>query len=236
MVKDADKVVLQVPVVITPSDMIAFAKNALMAIAQAGSPHTVFNISSIVPREFVGKPGPDSRLTLKILSKQYLPEAIVLSSTLYLENFSQAYRQAIEHGGVIPQAIPSDIPVAYLSFSDLANYILAALNKPELKGRFIPIGGSESMTGVQLAEKFGTILGRQIHYQAISPQELAAFLAPMIGEPTAFQVAEMYEWESTSGSSLLNPDVNQAKELLQVSLPSFERWAKNAFQISMSNE
>ncbi|WP_353483866.1 hypothetical protein [Haliscomenobacter sp.] len=46
-----------------------------------------------------------------------------------------------KQGGVIPQAIPNDVPAAYLSFDDLASNVLAALEKPELKGKFIPIGG-----------------------------------------------------------------------------------------------
>ncbi len=234
IIQDGDKVVLQVPVVITPSEMIVFAENALKAIAKAGALPTVFNISSIVPNEFIGLPGPDARLTLKNLAQQLVPDAIVLSSTLYLENFSQAYRQAIEQGGVIPQAIPNDIPVAYLSFDDLASYILAALEKEELKGRFIPIGGSEALTGTQLSEKLSTLLGKHIHYQAISPEELAGFLSPMIGETTALQVAEMYSWESSSGSHLLSPNVAQAKHLLNVSLPSLEEWATKAFQISIN--
>jgi NAD(P)H dehydrogenase (quinone) len=67
-----------------------------------------------------------------------------------------------KQGGVIPQAIPNDIPVAYLSFDDLARYVLAALGKPELKGN--PIGGSEALTRVGLAEQLGQILGKSIRY------------------------------------------------------------------------
>lgn len=232
IIQGTDKVVLQIPVVITPTEMLVFAENALKAISQAGSPHTVFNISSIIPNEPIGLNGPDTRLKLKELAKQILPNAIVLSSTLYLENFSQAYRQAIEQGGVIPQAIPNDIPVAYLSFSDLAVYILAALEKPELKGQFIPIGGSEALTGIELSQKLGTVLGKYIHYQGITSQELAAFLTPMIGEQTALQVAEMYEWEGTTGGRLLNPDVKKAQQLFGITLPDFDTWAKSAFNKS----
>ncbi|OYQ49298.1 hypothetical protein CHU92_00335 [Flavobacterium cyanobacteriorum] len=230
IIKEADKVILQVPVVITPAQMIEFVENALKAIAQAGSPHTVFSISSVVPIEFIGLNGPDARLKMKELTKQILPSAIILSSTLYLENFSQAYRQAIEQGGVIPQAIPTDIPVAYLSFSDLAMYILAALEKLELKGQFIPIGGSEALTGIELSKKLGVVLGKYIHYQGITSQELTAFLTPMIGEQTALQVAEMYEWEGTTGGSLLNPDVKKALQLFGITLPDFDTWAKSAFK------
>ena len=232
IIKEGDQVVLQVPAVITPSEMIAFAENALKAIANAGSPHTVFNISSIIPKEFIGLEGPDARLTLKNLSTQLAPHTIVLSSTLYLENFSQAYRQAIEQGGVIPQAIPNDTPVAYLSLDDLAAFVLAALEKPHLRGKFIPIGGSEVLNGMQLAEKIGNVVDKSIYYQAITPQDLAIFLTPMIGETTALQVAEMYSWEGTLGSSLLNPNVAQAQEILDVSLPSFEEWAIRAFSNS----
>lgn len=229
LVKKADKIVLQVPVVITPTEMVAFAKNALEAIREAGSPHTVVNISSIIPTEKIGLAGPDTRLILKNMAFDILPNAIVLSSTLYLENFSQAYRQAIEHGGVIPQAIPAEIPVSYLSFDDLATYICAAVQRTEIRGKFFPIGGNAALTGTDLAQRLGAVIGKTLHYQAITHEELAAFLTPMIGEQTARQVAEMYRWEGTPGSPLLTVDAHNAQSLLGVMLPSFEEWAKTAF-------
>lgn len=229
----ADKVVLTVPVVISPTEMIAYTKNALNAIKANGSPHTVFSISSIIPTENVGLAGPDARLEMKQLAQKTLPQSIILSSTLYLENFSQAYRQAIEQGGVIPQALSADIPVSYLSFDDLATLVCAALDKPELNGQFIPIGGSESLTGNMLAEKLSVLLNKQISYQAITPQDLSNFLTPLIGEITAKQVAEMYSWEGTTGKHLLSPSVEKYEQLLGVKLPSFDEWAIKAFQISI---
>ncbi len=230
LVQKANKVVLQVPVVISPAEMITFATNALEAIREAGSPHTVMNISSIVPVENVGLAGPDTRLALKNLAFEILPNSIVLSSTLYLENFSQAYRQAIEYGGVIPQAIPADIPVSYLSLDDLALFTIGALERIELQGKFIPIGGNDALTGTELAQRLSKVIGKDIHYQSITPEELAGVLKPMLGEQIALQIAEMYIWESTSGSSLLTVDVRYAQSLLGVTLPSsFEEWAQASF-------
>ncbi len=232
IIRLGNAVVLQVPVIITPKEMIEFTGKTLTAIKAAGNPHTVFNISSVIPQNEVGLAGPDARLKMKQLAQNILPTSIVLSSTLYLENFSQAYRQAIEQGGVIPQALPAEIPVAYLSFEDLATYVSAALEREDLQGHFIPIGGSETLTGIELSQKLGALLGKHIHYQAITPQELSEFLTPMIGETTAFQVAEMYSWEGGPGSVLLNPDVKKYQETLGVKLPTFDEWATTAFNIS----
>lgn len=226
---EARQAIIQVPVIITPGEMERFATQVLTATAEAGVPHTVMIISSIIPTQQVGLAGPDMRLILAQLAHEIIPNAVILSTTLYLENFSLAYRQAIQEQGIIPQAIPVDVPVSYLAMTDLARYVDAAVRRRNLKGQLIRIGGREALTGTQLAHRLGAVLNKPLQYIALQPVELVGFLTPLIGPSTAEQVGEMYAWEGSSGAHLLAVDPEQSQEVMEVTPVQFEAWAKEAF-------
>ncbi|MEM8895677.1 MAG: hypothetical protein AAGC88_13930, partial [Bacteroidota bacterium] len=228
-IKQVDQVVLQIPAQIAPWDMVDIARKALTAIKDAGSPKTVFVISSTLPDLAVGKGSVDARVKMKDLSLELLPDTPILSATEYLENFSTAYRGAIEGNGVILQTIPPNYPVNYLSWGDLATYVEAALSSTKLEGKLYRIGGNEGINGNDLAKRLGAVLGKDLHYAPITHEELARFLTPILGESIARDYAEFYEYQDTEGQDLLNPDTREIRSLLGVQLPSFEEWAKQAF-------
>lgn len=228
-IQPVDKVVLQVPAQIAPESMVEIAQKALTAIKNAGSPKTVFIISSTLPDQPVGKESVDARVKMKELSLELLPDTPILSATEYLENFSTAYREAILGDGVIPQTIPPSYPVNYLSWGDLATYVDAALHSTQLEGRLYRIGGNEGINGKDLAKRLGTILGKDLHYAPITHEQLAGFLTPLLGESIARDYAEFYEYQDTEGQHLLNPDTQEIRSLLGIKLPSLEDWARVAF-------
>lgn len=78
------------------------------------------------------------------MAKEKLPNTPILSATEYLENFSTAYRQPIMENSIIPQTIPPNFLVNYLSWNDLASYVLAALNADNLEGKSIPLVGMKA--------------------------------------------------------------------------------------------
>ncbi|MDN5215005.1 NAD(P)H-binding protein [Fulvivirgaceae bacterium BMA12] len=229
-IKNADKVVLQIPAQISPSQMIAFARNAIEAIKQAGTPQTVFVISSTLPDNKIGKKSVDARVEMKDYCLEHLPNTPIFSSTEYLENFSTAYRSAIEGDGIIPQTIPPNYPVNYLSWKDLATYVEAALDSNKLDGGLYRIGGSEGISGNELADRLGSILKKKLNYVPISHEQLAGILTPILGESIARDYAEFYEYQDTKGQHLLNPDTNEIRNVLGIELPNFEEWAQHAFQ------
>ncbi|MBX2876703.1 MAG: NAD(P)H-binding protein [Saprospiraceae bacterium] len=232
IIEQVDQVVLQIPAQISPDLMISLTNNAIAALQKAGSPRTVFVISSTVPIKPVGKASPDARWHMKTEAISKLPNAIILSATEYLENFSTSYRQAIEQDGIIPQTIPGHLPVNYLSWHDLALYVEAALRQVELPGGFYPIGGMEGITGEELALRLGMILDKKLRYQTLTHQQLEGFLSPIVGSSLAAELAEFYEWQDGAGSPLLNPDTNPIREKLGIVLPNFEDWAEKAFSLS----
>ncbi|MEM1323592.1 MAG: NmrA family NAD(P)-binding protein [Bacteroidota bacterium] len=225
----ADEAVLLVPAVIPTADMVPFTKNALSALKEANISRIVFNISSVIPDKKTGIAGPDTRLEMKEVAFKIIPTISVTSSTLYLENFSTAYRQAILEQGNIPQAVPADVPIAYMSMDDLGKYVTAILKDNSLEGQFFPIGGKEALTGTEVAAQLSEIIGQSVNYFALQPEQLIGFLSGMLGEALATQVGEMYAWEGTTGKNKLYPNTTDLREHLGLDLPSFKDWAKHAF-------
>ncbi|MEM6632309.1 MAG: NmrA family NAD(P)-binding protein [Bacteroidota bacterium] len=231
IVAKADNVVLQIPAQVIPSVMVDIADNAIQAINNAGKPDTIMVISSTIAEKETGVPSVDARVKMVKLAKKYLPNMPILSSTEYLENFSTAYREPILNNGVIPQTIPPSSPVNYLSWSDLASYVVAALKSNNLEGKVYPIGGNEGLTGNDLSLRLGKVLNKELHYAPVTHEQLQGILTPILGEEVAKDYAEFYHWQDGDGAHLLNPDTSEIREKLGVELPSFEEWAKEAFAL-----
>lgn len=228
--KEVDKVVLQIPAQIAPQEMLSLASKCIEAILEADYPDTVFVISSTLPNAKVGVPSVDARVEMKDLSLEKLPTTPILSVTEYLENFSTAYRNAIESDGIIPQTIPPNYPVNYLSWSDLAHYVIEALFSGKLEGKLYRIGGREGLTGNDLAKRLGQVIKKDLQYVPVTHEQLAGFLTPILGESVAKDYAEFYEYQDTRGQELLNPDTREIRKILNLNLPSFEEWATGAFK------
>lgn len=227
--KKVDKVILQIPAQISPMKMVEMAQTRIEAILEAGYPETVFVISSTLPDMKVGVPTVDARVEMKGLALRRMPETPILSATEYLENFSTAYRQAIVNDGVIPQTIPANYPVNYLSWSDLAQYVAAALFSGKMTGQVYRIGGIEGITGENLALRLGNVIGKELKYAPITHEQLEGFLTPILGNEVARDYAEFYEFQDTKGQELLNPDTHEIRSLLGIELTGLEAWATQAF-------
>lgn len=228
-IKEVERVVLQIPAAVIPNVMTAIASEAMEAIRQAGHPKTIFVISSTVPKRPVGIRSVDARFKMVQLAKGKIPNAPILSSTEYLENFSTTYREPILNHAIIPQTIPPTSKVNYLSWDDLARYVLAALESDQLLGRVYEIGGNEGLNGLELAERLGGVLEKKLTYVPVSHNELQQMLTPIMGPEVAKDYAEFYYWQDTDGADLLNPATQEIRDLLNIKLPTFEEWASKAF-------
>lgn len=93
----------------------------------------------------------------------------------------------------MPQGIPADVPVAYISAEDQAAYAVAALDRPQLAGELFPIAGAEAVTGPELASILGEAMGTPLAYVPLSQDQVREALA-FAGPQVAAAVAQMYAW------------------------------------------
>lgn len=224
--RGVDAVFLQVSASVAPARIPVMARAALTAAREAGVEHVVVTSSSVIPAVRTGLAAPDARVDLLATVREILPAAVVLRPTLLLDNFSGPLRSALE-GGVIPQGIPADVPVAYLSAEDQAAFAVAALDRRELAGELLPIAGAEAVTGPGLAAVLGAAMGVPLAYVPMSPEQTRVALA-FVGEEIAAAVAEMYAWEGTEGADQLAPDLTRTRQALGVTPEPLAQWARHA--------
>jgi NAD(P)H dehydrogenase (quinone) len=212
---------------VPPATLLVHARHALEAVKTAKVPHVVVGTTSVLPTRDLGVEAPDARRRLVELIERLVPHAVVVSPTLYLENFSVALRPALAQG-VIPQAIPGKVPVAYLSLDDHARFVAAAIARPSLAGRRFALAGAEALAGARLATILGAALGRTLSYVALPPAGMVAQLTPLVGAQVAAAIGEMYE--GGEGSALLDPPQHEVRAALGVTPTSVEAWAQEALR------
>ena len=211
------------------AEWLQHARNALRALREARVDRIVVTTSTVVPSARVGLSRPDAKVELLEPVRELTPNATVLSPTFFLENFSTALRSAVL-AGAIPQALPEDVEVRYLSLDDQAAFVVEALDRPELAGRYLRIGGAEALTGTALAARFADALGRVVSYRAIPVEAFRVQLVPTLGETVTDSLTGMLSFAGGAGATLLSPDLAPTLSALPVTTDSVVAWATRAFR------
>lgn len=221
-----DAVFVQISANVVPERIPVLARTALAAAREADVRHVVLTSSSVIPPAPTGLAAPDARVQLLRTVREVLPRTVVLRPTLLLDNFSGPLRPALDDG-VVPQGVPADVPVAYLSADDQAAYAVAALDRPELAGELLPVAGPDAVTGPTLAAVLGSALGRRLTYLALDEAQVRQALG-FAGDVVATAVAQMYAWEGSAGRDQLAPDLTRTREALGVTPTPLAVWAEHA--------
>lgn len=204
------RVVLQLPLQYDFDLHEAYGRNAIDAARAGGVELVVFNTSAHV------MPGTDLHIyrarqeVIDYLTASGLA-SIVLRPTFFLENFLGPWmKPAIVDQGVLAFPLPEDFPMSWVSADDLAAYAVSAVDRPDLAGQQLDVGGPEALTGNQLAQGFSEVLGRPVRYLAISPDDYQRNITPLFGETVAFEVTQQVRWIIGLGSGAVDMAAAQA--------------------------
>jgi uncharacterized protein YbjT (DUF2867 family) len=183
------QVVLQLPLQYDFALHETYGRNAIDAAAAAGVDLVVLNTSAHV---ITGKGVHAYEARQEVvdhLQGSGVP-SIAPRPTFYLEILLGPWiRPGIVRDGVIAFPLPADLPMSWVSASELGAYAVAALDCPQFAGRTFDIGGPQPLTGTGLAACFSEVLGRQITFVPISADDYEAALAPVFGATVAHEVA-----------------------------------------------
>lgn len=89
----------------------------------------------------------------------------VIAPEPYLENLLMPYViDSVRERGVLPHAIRADFPVSWSSHLDIADAAVALFERTDVTG-VVSVGQYPAITGPDLAEAFGTRLGRDVVFE-----------------------------------------------------------------------
>jgi NAD(P)H dehydrogenase (quinone) len=192
------------PLVYDLETVITYAVNVAEAARAAGVRKLVFNTNTRLPAQPTPYAAYETRRAAETALRASGLPVVILRPTVYLDNlFSPWAGPALVNEGVLAYPLPADLGVAWVSHSDLAASVVAAMELDGLSGRTIAIGGPQAVTGPELAQAFADVLGREVVYRAVGVEEFESGLATVVGPDAAAGVSGVYRWAQAG----LTPDL-----------------------------
>ncbi|WP_427017308.1 SDR family oxidoreductase [Pseudarthrobacter sp. P1] len=224
----ADGVFVHLPMG-SPSDGSAQAAAIAAAVAEARPGRVVISTSGQIVDDH-GSPlqaADDSPIMslIRDVTATGIPTAIV-APRLYLENLQlPVVADSIQEEGVLRYPLPTDYPVSWSSHQDVADVVVQLLTGPLVTGT-IALGHLPGLTGQDLATAFATYLGRQVHFEAITPEVLGDLIAPIFG-PASLPVVGLYRALNAQEANVID-DLNSAQKVLGISPRPVLEWLAEA--------
>jgi uncharacterized protein YbjT (DUF2867 family) len=231
-----DAVVLTLPVIASPEEILRYGRNMVDAALQSGVRLLVFNTSGHVSGHS-GTAVMDAKVKLIDYIKAFGPPCVVLKPTLAMSNVAAPWSApAIVHKGVLAYPLPANFQTSWISWQDMAAYVVEALRHPELAGASFDIGGPQALTGPEMAVILSDIVGREVSYYPVPLADFAAALETMLGKDAADQVTASYAWIHSQKETVLAVDLGQTTRLLPVKPTSFVEWARALDWVALATD
>lgn len=207
------------------------------AAAALGVKRVVWNTSSWIP----DKPGDaftyaGNTAGINALWRSGAP-GTVFGSVLFMDNLLTNWaRPFIVNEGryVYPHA--PHLEANWISLDDVAKFMLASLERPDMEGAWLNIGGPERMRGPQVAEVLSDTLDKPVAYDPCTPEEFGRYLVEAAGddmpeemrEEFAAGIAAFYEYNNTAPTKPFAVDMDHVYERfpeLDGNLDTMRDWA-----------
>jgi NAD(P)H dehydrogenase (quinone) len=223
-----EKVYLSFPLIFDEEKLLQFAANIVTAWKAREVKQFVFNTNLPVQNEKIGLIAFDAKLAIENYFDAAGLPYISLRPTLYLDNLSAPFLlPVINANSILPYPVPANKKIAWMSHYDLAKFVAAAFNHPELIGQKFDIGGKQLLSGEEMAASISAIAGRHIQFIPVSPDDFEAQIAPAFGAVTAKEISNIYRFVKDNVAHLQAKDLYEKTLLaLPATLQSFEEWAR----------
>lgn len=145
------------------SPILAAAKTIGDAAKKANVGMIVFNTSMPVPKEVQDIKAQDDRREMRRLLRASGVPVISIQPVVYLDNLLEGWAlPPIRDRHTVVYCHKPALRVSWVCHHDVAQIMAAAMSRPELAGRDIPVGGPQTVVLAELAEKLGRSWGREL--------------------------------------------------------------------------
>ncbi|MEV6237460.1 NAD(P)H-binding protein [Lentzea sp. NPDC051838] len=171
-----------------PQVVASYARTVVDAVRKAQPARVVVSTSGQVVEASEDSP-------IAILARGLRESGVstaVIEPRLYLENLLQpAILEAVRTEGVLRYPLRPEFAASWSSHLDVADAALRLLEDVSVTGT-VGVGQLPAITGGDLAAGFASHLGREVRFEAVTPEDFGAALIPLFGEEAAAVVTGFY--------------------------------------------
>lgn len=222
--KDVKAAVYTFPLIFELEKAISYTQNFIQSCEKNAVDLVVFNTGFDLPKEKTGLLALDLKLEIKALFDASNLKVITLMPDVYIDNLAAPWSIPVilEHG-ILPYPIPTQTKIPWLSHVDLANYVVAALQRPELAGETLAIGGN-LWTGEEIAAAIGKKINKEIKFVGLPADDFEQQLLPAFGAVPAKEISNLYRYLRKNYEQIIVKDFAQTQVLLSVRPQTLTEW------------
>lgn len=172
-VEGADAVFYQAQSFLDPALIQAQTETVRKAAEKAGVQLIIVNSSMWAPDEPSGQSQFDCVLSMEEAMRDGSIPVIVFRPTLFMSNLHGDWVKNNLRNGLYRYSHPSDLLADWICLEDVAQFMVAALKKPELAGRKIMIGGPDRLRTRDVVELVGQAMGKELRFEYVPPRDFA---------------------------------------------------------------
>ena len=160
--------------------------------------------------------------------------ATVFGSVLFMDNLltNWAFPFIVNEGRYVYPHKP-ELEANWISLDDVAKFMIAALDRPDLEGAWLNIGGPERIKPPRVAEILSRATGRPVRYDPCTPTEFGKLLCNAYGDEMsaaerATTEAAMEAFYNFNNDSPLHPfqvDMGPVLERIPIEMETMAEWA-----------
>ncbi len=161
--------------------------------------------------------------------------ATVFGSVLFMDNLltNWAFPYIVNEGRyVYPHR--ADLPCSWISLDDVAKFMIAAIDRPDLEGAWLNIGGPQILYPPQVAALLGEAVGRPIQYDPSTPKQFAKNLCDAFGEEMSGEeragiepfIEAFYTFNNATPLDPFRVDMAPVLERIPIEMETMADWAR----------
>jgi uncharacterized protein YbjT (DUF2867 family) len=225
--KNVEAAVYTFPLIFDMDLAKAYTTNFIEAAKEQNVPLVLFNAGFDLPSNGSDLLAIDLKATIKGLFDASGLNVITLVPDIYIDNISAPWSiPVILNNDIVPYPIASGKKVPWISHIDLAKYTVAAINKPELAGQVLPIGGN-IWTGEEIATAISAKIKKTVNFVGMTPDDFEQQIVPTFGPLAGKEISNLYRYIDTNQEILIAKDFQHTQEVLGVTPQSLNEWAES---------
>ena len=209
---------------------------AVGAAAARADIRLIYQTAAYAPDDEIGQYNYDRVLATERALKQGGAKTTIFRPVLFMDNtLTKWARNDIIENDEFAYPHKEGLQANWICLDDVAKFMIAALERDDLIGRAMVIGGPEVLTPQRIADTLSGHLGRSIKPKTLTPKEFAIRMADIfegvsdIGREdyiAAMQGFYEYNNENTDNLNPFKVEMDDVLEEIPIKLTTFSEWVK----------